>query len=90
MTDRLIQFNLPDRFLKMTPPIGCLSEGTVAAVNQSISVIKVLSVKKVIVFQEKSTSNPTSIFTLLFQVLDFIKYTFQKAIGNNFSYLKIS
>ncbi len=28
----------PVWFLKMTPPFGCLSEGTVAAVNQSINV----------------------------------------------------
>jgi hypothetical protein len=35
--DRLIQFSPPVRFLKMTPPIGCLSEGTVAPVNQSIN-----------------------------------------------------
>ncbi len=35
MTGGLVQFSPPARFLKMTPPIGCQSEGPVAAVNQS-------------------------------------------------------
>ncbi len=33
MTDGLIQFSLPVRFLNVTPPIGCLSEGTVRSIN---------------------------------------------------------
>jgi hypothetical protein len=42
MTDGLIQFSPPVRFLKMTPPIGCLSEGDVASVNQSIDKLSIL------------------------------------------------